>query len=798
MRLPLHWLRELVDVDVSSDELAETLSMRGAAVDSIERFAPGVSGIVVGRVLDVADVEDSDKLCISHVDVGAPGEKGTLEILAGAKNFKAGDIVPVARIGARVTTLDVPIGARKMMGKYESQGMLCSARELGVADEHEGILVLDPDTAVGTDVVQLLGLDSDVLEFEIYPNRPDLMSVLGIARQVAAVYGTQMRYPDTSVAEDGAKAGDLTSVTIEDRDGCPRYLARVIEDVTFATSPALVRSRLTACGVRPLGNLIDATNYVLLLTGQPLHAFDLDKLAEERIVVRRARDGERLTTLDGEERALDPGDLVIADAANAQAIAGVMGGGDSEVGPSTKRVLLESAYFEPRSISRTSRRHRMRTEASARFERGADPEVVPDAAAMAAEVMRTWAGGTVASGAVDEGAAPERRRLTLRVPRISTILGIDVERDEAGRVLSALGCDVEESGDGLEVGVPSWRPDLEREIDLIEEVAQLHGYENIPAEDVTGYEGGFSPPQLLRNRVRATLLGAGLSEATLSTFIHADEIAKISYDGDIVRVSNPMTEDQEQLRPSLFPGLLRAAQRNVARGTSDVRIFEIGTIFRGWPEGAALPDESEHVAFVLVGNARAAHWSVTPRVADVFDAKGVIEVVLDEIGVRGWELRSDDVAPLFHPGRAANVFADGVMVGRFGEVRPSVARAFDLEAAVVGRLSLAPLFEMAPTEMNVVDLPTQPPVLRDIAIALADDVTAGDVMATMCAAGAPLLESLQLVDVYRGPQVGEGRKSLAFRLTFRAPDRTLTAAEADTARDAIAEAVAERHGGEVR
>ena len=794
MRVPVHWLRELVDVDVSSDELAETLSRRGAAVDAVERFAPGVSGIVAGKVLDVADVEGSGKLCISHIDVG----NETLEILAGAKNFVAGDVVPVARIGARVTTLDVPITARKMMDRYESQGMLCSARELGVADEHEGILVLDAETPVGTDVVRLLGLDSDVLEFEIYPNRPDLMSVLGIARQVAAVYGTTLRRPDTSVVEDGAKAGDLTSVAIEDRSGCPRYLARVIEGVTFGTSPALVRARLTACGVRPLGNLIDATNYVLLLTGQPLHAFDLDKLAEQRIVVRRARDGEKLATLDGEERVLDGGDLVIADATHAQAIAGVMGGADSEVGPATQRVLLESAYFEATGISRTSRRHRMRTEASARFERGADPEMVPDAAAIAAELMRRWAGGKVAAGAVDEGAAPERPRLQLRVPRIATVLGIDVDRDEAARVLGSLGCAIDVHDDMLEVEPPSWRPDLEREIDLIEEVAQLHGYERIPAEHATGYEGGYAPHQLLRNRVRDAFTGAGLSEATLSTFVHADDIARIAYDGEVVRVSNPMTEDQEQLRPSLFPGLLRAAQRNVARGTPDVRLFEIGNIFRGWPEGANLPDESEHVAFVLVGNAERHHWSTGTRVADAFDAKGLIEIVLDEIGVSGWELRSDDIAPLFHPGRAANVFVDGVMVGRFGEVRPSVARSFDLDAAVVGGLSLSPLFDRAPTELTVVDLPNQPPVLRDIAIALDESAAAGDVIGTARGSGGPLLERIELVDVYRGAQVGEGRKSLAFRLTFRAADRTLTAAEADTARDAIVTAVRERHGGEVR
>jgi phenylalanyl-tRNA synthetase beta chain len=386
----------------------------------------------------------------------------------------------------------------------------------------------------------------------------------------------------------------------------------------------------------------------------------------------------------------------------------------------------------------------------------------------------------------------------LRPHRIGTILGISVDTDEASRILVSLGCALDAVGNEIDVEPPSWRPDLEREIDLIEEIAQLHGYENIPAEPVTGVEGGFSSHQLLRNRVRSAFLGAGLSEATLSTFIHADDIARIAYDGEVVRVSNPMTEDQQQLRPSLFPGLLRAAQRNVARGTPDVSLFEIGNIFRAWAPGADLPDESEHVAFVLVGNREAPHWSVETRRADAFDAKGVIEVVLDEIGVRGWELRSDDAAPLFHPGRAANIYLDGVIVGRFGEIRPSVARSFDLDAAVVGGLSLGLLFERAPQELTVTDLPNQPPVLRDVAIALAESVPAGAVITTIRAVGGPLLESVELVDVYRGEQVGEGRKSLAFRLTFRAPDRTLTAEEADRAREAIAEAVRGEHGAEIR
>ncbi len=804
MKVPLHWLRELVDIDVPTEELAERLSHTGSAVDSIERFADGVSGVVAGRVLDVSDVAESDKLVIAQIDVG-PVAEDKLTILAGAKNFRQGDIIPVATVGARVTTLDVPITARKMIGKYESQGMLCSAKELGVADEHadehEGILTLDPGTPVGADVAALLGLNDDVLEFEIYPNRPDQMSVLGIAREVALLYDEPLRYPDMSVSAVGSAS---TSVTLEDPDGCPRYLARVIDGVSFRTSPAIVRARLSACGVRPLGNLIDATNYVLLLTGQPLHAFDLDRLAEERIVVRKAKPGEMMRTLDDQERALDPEDLVIADASSAQALAGIMGGATSEVGKDTTRVLLESAYFNPVRISRTSRRHHLRSEASARFERGTDPEMLPGAAALAAELMRRWAGGVVSSSVADVGAAPARRTLTLRASRVEKILGLAVPTEEIERQLSGLGCEVT-PGEPLTVVAPSWRPDLEREIDLVEEVARLHGYDTFPAVLAHGERGGRSDAQVLRGRARDAFLGAGLSEATLSTFLHADDIAAIGYNGPVVRVSNPMTEDQQQLRPSLFPGLLRAAQRNIARGTSRVRLFEFGQIFRGWPEGAALPDESEHVAFVLVGDAEPEHWSVHSsrgsggsRASDAFDAKGILELVMAELGTVGWSLQTDDIAPFFHPGRSANMFLDGVMVGRFGEVRGSVARAFDLDAAVIGGLALAPIFERAPEALAVGELATQPPVFRDIAISLPEDVAAGDVTATIRTAGGELLESVELVDVYRGEQAGAGRKSLAFRLTFRAPDRTLTAVEADTLREAIVSAVAEQYGGEVR
>ena len=795
MRVPLKWLREFVDVDVDVEELAVRLSMTGSAVDKIDRFADAVSGVVVGRVLDVKDVPESDKLVVAQVDIG---DRGRAEILAGAKNFTSGDLVAVALPGARVTTLDVPVAVRPMVGgRYTSQGMLCSAHELGISEDHSGILVLPPDTPLGGDVADLLGLDDYVLEFEIYPNRPDQMSVLGIAREVSVVFDVPLRLPSADVVQDGPDAASLTSVTIEDEQGCPRYLARVIEDVSFGDSPLLVQARLTACGFRPLGNLVDATNYVLLMTGQPLHAFDLDKLTEERIVVRRAREGEKLTTIDGEERDLDPADLVIADARHAQAIAGVMGGEATEVGPSTKRVLLESASFDTISIARTSRRYHMHTEAAARFERGSDPEQVPLAAAIAAESIRRWSGGRVAAGAIDAGSAPPRRTLSLRPARVPRILGVEVPVEDCARWFTGLGCEVRATSPEIEVVVPSWRPDLEREIDLIEEIARLHGYDKFEEEHVSGIRGGRNITQLVRERVRDVLMGAGLTEAMLPSFVTAEDFEAIGYDGAIVTLTNPMTEDQQRLRPNLFAGLLRAAQRNQARGVADVRLFEFGRVFRGWKDDDDLPTEQEHVGFILTGVAGTRHWSERSRPVDVFDAMGLLDALFEEVGA-GWDVEPATAVP-FHPGRAANVLVGDGVVGRIGEVRPSVLRKFDLEGPVViGGIAIEPVVAHARKTLKVHELPTQPPVLRDISMFVPRRAVARDVEATIREAGGAILESIELLDVFEGEQVGEGRRSVAYRLTFRAPDRTLRSEEADAARAAIADACRDRLGAEIR
>lgn len=795
MRVPVSWLRELVEVDAPTSEIAERLSLHGAAVEDVETTGGIVSGVVVAEVREVADAAGSDKLCVAQLDAG---EAGKFQVVAGAKNFSAGDRVPLAAPGARVTTLDVPVGVRTMMKTYESQGMLCSARELGVSEEHEGILVLEPEAPLGADVSSYLHLDDEVLAFEIYPNRPDLMSVVGIAREVAVLYDAPLRFPTTDVVEAGPAASSLTSVEVEDPEGCPRYLARVVQGIGPGSTPPLVQARLTACGLRPLGPLVDATNYVLLMLGQPLHAFDLDRLGEERIVVRRARAGEKLEMIDGSVVDLEAADLVIADGVDAQAIAGVMGGAATEVGPETRRVLLESAHFEPIGVSRTARRLHLLTEAASRFERGSDPEAVDGAADLAAELMRRWCGAEVATGSIDVGEAPGRRHLALRPERVTHVLGAEVPEADIDRYLAGLGCELGRDGAAFAVTVPSWRPDLEREIDLVEEVARLHGYERFPVRQPPAARGFLEPTQRLRRRVRDVLVGAGLIDTLLYSFSPQADLDALGYEGALVEVTNPMTVEQRWLRPSLVPGLLRAGQRNSAVGVRSQHMFEVGTVFRGWEADADLPTEAEMAAVVRVGEAGALAWYSQPRPVDAFDVKGVVELILGELGIQGWQIRAGGPGFL-HSGRAATVLVEGSEVGYLGELRPSVAAAFELEgAAAVAELELSALWEHVRDELTMRPLSRQPPVLRDLAIAVADEVAASSAERVVAEHGGEHLESVTLMDVYRGAQVGPGRKSLAFRLVFRAHDRTLTADEADTARAAIVEACARELEAEAR
>jgi phenylalanyl-tRNA synthetase beta chain len=792
MRLVLSWLREFVSVEMEPEALADVLAMKGAHLESLERPWGGLEGVIVARVAEVRDHPNSDKLCLARVATGS----GEQEVVVGVRNMRPGDLVPLAPPGARVPTLPEPLGAREIRGVV-SNGMLCSARELALSQDHGGILVLPDEDHLepGLDLKRALGLDEVVLDLEIETNRPDLLSVLGLAREVAAATDREATRPDTSVDEGAEDAGDVATVRVDDPDGCPLYLARVIRGLGGASTPLRVQARLTAAGVRPISPAVDATNYVMLELGQPLHAFDLARLEGPGIVVRRAEDGEVLRTLDGVERTMKDEDLLICDVERPVAIAGVMGGVTSEVGDGTTDVLLESAYFDPRSVLRTSRRLQLLTDASIRFSRGTDPEGAPEAAARAAALMVEWSGdGTVLRGSVDVGGAPARRVVRARAARTGALLGYDVDAAGIVEALGRIEITATLAGDGsVDVEVPGFRPDIVAEVDVIEEVVRIHGYDRLPSTVPPSRQpGGEQESYALRRRIRELLVRAGLREASSLSFASRADVDLLPA-GDPVRVANPPSADEPFLRTSLLPGVLHALRRNVDRGARSVALFEVGHVF----ELSDPVREREHVAGVLSGQTGEGLWAER-RVFDVLDAKGALEVLLEGLGAPVWDLREVPAGP-FHPGRSAVVRAGGTSVGLIGELHPAVGAELDLPDRVAlfeidvdalgPKLGAFPMFT---------DVPRFPPLRRDLAFVVDATLPAEALRSAIVKAGGDLVDRCVLFDVHAGPPVPEGRKSLAFAVDFRAADRTLTDADADAAVATIVAAAKQGFGAELR
>jgi phenylalanyl-tRNA synthetase beta chain len=795
VKVPLSWLREFVEITEPPDVIAEKLTAAGMKVEKVHRLGEGVEGIIVAEVTEVRPHPNADKLSVVRVRTGCMDAS----VVCGASNYKVGDKVPMAQPGSRLPGV-AEIEARKFRGVF-SEGMLCSARELGIGDDHSGIVILGPDAVVGTDASEVLGLGDVVLELEINPNRPDAMGLLGIAREVAACTGAKLK--DVShlfgFPTGSAKTEELVEVEIVDPEGCSRYMARVIEGVSPAASPMWAQRRLAMAGIRPISAVVDATNYAMLVTAHPLHAFDLDKVAGPKILVRRAAPGEELVSIDGVTRALEGDDLVIADESKPIALAGVMGGIDSEVTDSTTRVILESASFEPRSIFRTSRRLGLRSEASARFERGVDADGVAQASELAAALIAEWAGGRVAAGVVDVFPKPiEREVVGLRPEQARALLGADLSEEQIIDALIRLGLNPVRDNGSVLATVPSYRVDLRLEEDLIEEVARVIGYDQIPARLPSGERAGkLSDEEKLIRKIKRVLTGAGLFEARTSSLIGPADLARIDVPLDAAtKISNPISQDESVLRTSLIPGLINSAGLNFSRRAGDVRLFEIGKTFH--PEGAGQPREALRLAMFLGGSVPQ-QWHTGSRELDFFDLKGALELVLRTLRVKGVTFEERHEVP-FHPTRAAGVFsADGVRLGLFGEMDPQAADRAGLPARVsLGEFDLEALLTLAGPTPAPEQGGKYPAVLLDVAFVLPDHVQSAAVLSTAEEAGGELLESVRLIDVYRGEQVGEGRKSMAFALTFRSPERTLNEGEAIAARDAIAAAVADRHGGMIR
>ena len=798
MQVSLNWLKEYVDIDVGVEELCEKLTMLGLEIEAVKKPGEEVKDVVVGEILSIEAHPDADKLVVCKTAVGA-GEP--LQIICGASNMVVGDKVPTARIGS-VLPGGFKIGKRKMRG-LDSQGMMCSARELEIGDDHGGLLILDRDARVGEDILAMLGLDDTILEIEVTPNRNDWSSMVGVARELAAAYGTALRLPDVSVREGTLKTSGMSSVTIEDSDLCPRYVARVVTGVKIGPSPAWLARRLIAAGMRPINNVVDATNYVMLEMGQPLHAFDFEKLEGRRIVVRRARKGETLKVIDQSVQPLKDGMLVIADAKNPVAVAGVMGGFDSEVGEGTTEILVESAYFNPSSIRKTARSLNMLTESAQRFQRGADAEVTLDAANRACRLILELAGGELAAGALDEYPAPvPRKQVTLRYARSNDLLGVEVSSDRQRAILDSLGFSItSENGDSLSVEVPPRRHDVSHESDLIEEIARLHGYAQIQGTlpEIRPADRVFTPGQALLRGLREHLARAGLTEVVNWTFSSVEYHAKARLEErflTMVPIANPLSENHGSMRTSLIPGLLHTASSNLRKNRKNVAIFELSAVYAPGAK-KELPSQAMRVAVVLAGASSEKHWSRAQHGADLYDLKGIVEGICEYFGVEaGFESAEFDCFASHESGR---ILSKKRELGRLGLVHGEVLDAFDIDQPLyLAELDLEPLLAASRPPAQFATIPAHPPSLRDMAVVVDESVPAGEIRASVQRGGGKLLKEVRLFDIYTGKQVGPGKKSVALNLVFQSGDRTLTDKDTQKAWDKILRKLRQEFGAELR
>lgn len=772
MLLPIKWLKDYVDIDVDSKILADKLTLSGSHVESIIELNSGIENVVVGHILEIKDHPNADKLCITITDVG----REKLQIVTGATNIKEGDYVPVALVGARLPG-GVKIKKGKLRGE-ESLGMLCSLKELGVKDnvvpkeQRDGIFILDKEYPLGMDIKEVLGLYGEVIEFEITPNRPDCLSIVGMAREACATLNKKMKYPSINISKEEDNINDyLRKIEILDKELCNRYFARVIKDVKIESSPLWLQTRLMEAGVRPINNIVDITNYVMLEFGEPLHAFDLDKIIDKKIYVRRALESEKITTIDGIERSLNSSNLVIADGEKPVAIAGVMGGLETEVTDCTNTILIEAANFNDRSVRLTSKSLGLRTEASSRFEKGIDPNLCQTACNRVCQLIEEIGAGKVVGGYFDNYVQEKKESsIVIRPERVHKLLGIEIEKSRIIEILESLELKVEDKGEFLEVLAPTFRLDLEREVDLIEEIGRIYGFHNIKNEPLVGVltKGEKPYDKQIEDKSKAILQGLGANEVMTYSFISPKAYNKINLKEDsmkrqCVQIINPLGEDYSVMRTTLIPNMMELLSRNYNYGVERAFAFEIGNMFI--PKEIPvknLPIERKTLCIGMYGE------------TDYFYLKGVVEIFLERLGVTKCNYLREENHPTFHPGRTSNIIYENKVLGVMGELHPDVLENYDIDERVyIAELDFEGIVEIAKLEKKYKPLPKYPAIVRDLAIVLDEDIMFKNIEEVIWSKGEGLIEKVELFDVYTGEQIPKGKKSVAFSITYRSHERTL-------------------------
>ena len=778
MKISISWLKNYVSIERAAEELAKALTMVGLEIESVTNRFAYLQSVVVGRVVEFGRHPKAEHLRLCTVDTG----RQQLPIVCGAPNVRADLLVPVALPGTVLP--DGSVLSAGVIRGTRSEAMICSEKELGIGTEAGKILELDATLAIGQPLPEALKLDDPVLEIDLTPNRPDCTSIIGIAREVAAIQNTRIRYPDYSISDNGSDITTMTSVTIEAPVLCPRYAARLVTDIDIKESPAWLQDCLLSVGLRPINNIVDVTNFVMMETGQPLHAFDFDQLAENRIVVKTARKGETFTTLDQKDRQLDDEMLMICDGEKSVAIGGVMGGLNSEIEASTRRVLIESAYFNPGSVRRTAKTLGLGTDASYRFERGVDPKGTVNALNRTARLMIELAGGRLVSGLIDEHPRPvPTPTINLNVQKTNRLLGTSFDAQHIRSLLESIEFTIEkQTARTLTVVPPSYRVDITRPEDLMEEAARLSGYDHIPlTHPKMPAEGQPMPkPLQVRNRIKQLMTGFGFSEAITYSFISGSACDMLNLDAndprrETVPILNPLSEDQAVMRSSMIPGLLGVMRHNLAHQEKNLKLFEIGKTYLA--QGAdTLPVETEMLAGLWTGSRHHPTWHGRDVKCDFFDMKGAVEALLQALGITSVQFAgaADDLCRYTRPGYTGRLSCGDRQLGILGEIHPRLQQQFELkQTAFIVELNIDQMLPLISSRKSSRPIPRYPSVSRDITLIVDRELEAQSILQRVMQVGDDLIESLHLFDVFQGKPIPEGKKSISFRIIYRSADRTL-------------------------